>query len=126
MANVCLICGNKFYVKRSILSLFTIEKEYICKDCYKKYPISLNFEDITLDKFKVTFITIFKNVFIKDFSCFYLEYGKIFNAIYKKASVPIIFIDSITINDYTLEEIDEITKMFSSDVIILSFIKKSY
>ncbi len=126
MHNRCLNCGNSFYTKRNLLSLFSNKKMYLCNLCIRQNPINLKFEEIILDKYTVTIITMFNNVYIKDFSCFFNEYGKIYKAIYLKTDKPIIFIEHINLNDDVIEEIDEITKLFSSDIIILSFTKKSY
>ena len=126
MSYTCLNCGNKFYIKRSILDLFSTKKALICKKCMSQSPLNIQFEEILLEKYKVTIVTLFKSVFIKDFSCFYYEYGKIFEALYNSSKSPIIFVNHITLNDDALEELNVISICLNTDIIVLSFTKKSY
>ena len=124
MANICLNCGSKFYIKRSILELFSTKKEYLCQRCYSENPLSIRFEDIILDKYEVRIVSMFENVSVNDLNYYINEYPKIYKSLMKTTKLPIIFLDKIYINDETIEELDAITKLFESNIIILTFIKR--
>ena len=124
MANICKNCGSKFYIKRSILDLFSTKKEYLCPNCYRVYPLSLNFEDIILDKYEVKIVSMFKETRVKDLNCYINEYDKIFKSLLTTSKLPIIFIDEISLEDETFEELDAMTKLFESNLIILTFVKR--
>ena len=63
----CVFCNNNFYIKRSILELFKIEKEYICNRCYKEYPINIRLEKIHLDIYECTIISMFDIKIVGDY-----------------------------------------------------------
>ena len=124
MANFCLNCGNKFYIKRSILDLFSTKKEYLCPNCYKAYPLSIKFEDIILDKYEVKIVSLLNDIGVKDLNFYYNEYDKIYKSLLKSSKLPIIFINEIVLVDETFEELDAMTKLFESNLIILTFVKR--
>lgn len=122
----CQLCGNKFYIKRSILTLFKSQKEYICNNCLKKYEIKIEFETIYLDIYSATIVTFFKSKYKIDYNAYVKEYSKIFETLYKKAKAYPIFLDHIILNDYTIETLDIISKLNNKDIIIFCFSKKNY
>ena len=124
MASICLNCGTKFYVKRSILELFSTKRELICKECYLKYPLKITFEDIYLDKYKAKIVSMFKDVKVNDLNIYMEEYTKIFKSLLHFKNYKIIFIDSINLTDEVIEELDAISKIFESNIIILTFTKR--
>lgn len=69
----CEICKERFFIKRNILNLFKEEKEYICTNCYKKYPIELGYETIQLDLYKATVISLFKKKYKIEYNVYYKE-----------------------------------------------------
>ena len=124
MANICLNCGCKFYIKRNILELFSTKKEYLCMACYKKYPLNIKFEDIILDNYEVRIVSMFNELKVKDLNYYINEYDKIYKSLLKTTNLPIIFVDEIILNDDTFEELDAMTKLFKSNLIILTFVKR--
>jgi hypothetical protein len=119
----CLICNQRFYIKRDFLNLFNTDILYVCDRCYKKYPIELAYEDILLEKYECHVISIFKKRYFIDFNAYVIEYNKIFESLRKINNFPIIFLNHLHLNDYDLEELDAITKLHESDINILCFSK---
>ena len=119
----CLLCNQRFYIKRDFLNLFNTDILYICDRCYKKYPIELSYEDILLEKYECNVVSIFKKKHFIDYNAFVIEYNKIFISLSKINNNPIIFLNHLYLNDYDLEELDAITKLFESDINILCFSK---
>lgn len=117
----CAFCNNNFYIKRSILELFKIEKEYICNRCYKQYPINIRLEKIQLDIYECTIISMFDKKYYIDMNYYIKEYSKIFNAFYKKENNQLLFYDEIDLNDDTFAILDGISKLLESNLIILTF-----
>ncbi len=42
----CLNCSTNIVIKRNLLNLFSLRKEYICNECYNK--LNIDFNDIIL------------------------------------------------------------------------------
>ncbi len=43
---ICLICGKKYYEKRTLNTLFKEKISYRCHSCNKKYQININYQVI--------------------------------------------------------------------------------
>ncbi len=119
----CLICNQRFYIKRDFLNLFNTDILYICDRCYKKYPINLSYENILLEKYECHVVSMFKKRYFIDFNAYIIEYNKIFESLRKINKNPIIFLNHLRLDDTGLEELDAISKLFESDINILCFSK---
>ena len=64
------------------------------------------------------------DVVSKDLNYYINEYDKIYKSLLKTTNLPIIFVDEIILNDDTFEELDAMTKLFKSNLIILTFVKR--
>ena len=117
----CVYCNNNFYIKRSILDLFKIEKEYICNRCYNNYPINFKLERIQLDIYECTLISLFDKKYYIDMNYYIKEYSKVFRTFFKKDNYKLLFFDEISLDDNSLEELDCMSKLFESNLIILVF-----
>lgn len=117
----CVYCNEKFYLKRSILDLFKIDKEYICNKCYKKYKLDITVETIQLEKYDLTVVSMFKKKYYINLNYFYKEYTKLFNTLSKRLDSEVIFLDEISLSDYNLYILDGITKLFKKNLIVLVF-----
>jgi hypothetical protein len=117
----CVYCNNNFYIKRSILDLFKIEKEYICNRCYKNYPINFKLERIQLDIYECTLISLFDKKYYIDMNYYIKEYSKVFRTFFKKENYKLLFFDEISLDDNSLEELDCMSKLFESNLIIIVF-----
>ena len=117
----CFLCKENFFVKRKLLKLFNEEKEYICNKCYKKYPINLNVERCQLDKYDALIISMFDKNYRIDYNVFYMEYSKIFKTYFNRFGYKIFFFDRIRYDDETLGNLDAISKLCNSNLIILTF-----
>lgn len=118
---ICYECKKKFYFKRSFRNLFKEEEEFLCNNCYNKYQIKLQYEEIILDEYHAIILSMFPNYYKIDYNLFYKEYSKIFAAIYSKKGYIVLFFDHIYFNDYLLETLDAISKLFQSNLYILCF-----
>ena len=117
----CLLCNEHFYVRRSLLTLFHEEKEYICNRCYKKYPIRLNIEKCQLDMYDCFIITMFGQKYNIDYNVFYLEYSKIFKSYFNREGFKTFFFNGIKFDDETLQILDCITKLNNKNIIVVTF-----
>ena len=117
----CVLCNDLFYVKRNILDLFKIDKEYICNKCYKKYPINLKFEAIQLDKYNCVILSMFNKKEYIEYNGFFKEYSKLFIANMHRNGFEALFFDHIKLDDDTLEILDAYSKLLRSNIIILCF-----
>ena len=117
----CVYCNKVFYIKRSLLELFSTKKEYICNTCYKKYPIDIRMEKIRLDIYDCTIISLFSEKYYIDKNYYIREYSKVFNAFYKKENNELLFFDEIDLDDNGLALLDGISKLLKSNLIILVF-----
>ncbi len=117
----CVFCNNNFYIKRSILDLFKIEKEYICNRCYKNYPINFKLERIQLDIYECTLISLFDKKYYIDMNYYIKDYSKVFRTLIKKDNYRLLFFDEISLDDNSLEELDCMSKLFESNLIIIVF-----
>ena len=115
----CKLCDEVFYLPRSILELFNTKKEYICNRCYKKYPISLSYEAIQLDRYSCVILSIFPKRYNIDYNCFYKEYSKVFIANFRRKGFFTFFFDFVNLNDYTLEILDGLSKLVEQNIIII-------
>ena len=117
----CVFCNNNFYIKRSILELFKIDKEYICNKCYKKYPIDIRLEKIQLDIYECTLITLFEKKYYINMNYYLKEYSKVFKSFYKKDNYELLFFDEVDLSDNGLAYLDGVSKLLESNIIILAF-----
>ncbi len=117
----CVICNDLFYIKRRILDLFSTNKEYICNKCYSKYPITLKYEAIQLDRYKCVIISMFKKRSRIEYNGFVKEYSKLFIANLKRDGYHAIFIDHIKLTEEFLETMDIYSKLLDSNLAILCF-----
>ena len=78
-------------------------------------------EKIQLDIYECTIISMFDKKYYIDMNYYIKEYSKIFNAFYKKENNQLLFYDEIDLNDDTFATLDGISKLFESNLIILTF-----
>lgn len=117
----CRICNDFFYIRRGLLDLFKTKEEYICNKCYKAYPIHLSYEAIQLDKYNCVVLSMFSKKYKIDYNYFIKEYSKIFQANLNREGFHLLFFDHLDLDDYTLLLLDAISKLHSSNLIILCF-----
>ncbi|MBQ9449516.1 MAG: hypothetical protein IJU60_06565 [Acholeplasmatales bacterium] len=124
---ICKICGNKFFIKRSFKELLkTNHEQNICNKCLDKYGISLSFQKIVLENYDVMIVSMFKRKEKIDYNLFYDEYSKIFISLMMKKEYHVILEDHLYLDDYKIEEIDGISKMLESNLIILCLTVSDY
>ena len=117
----CVYCNENFYVKRSILELFSSKKEYICDKCYKKYKMELSVENIQLDKYDCMVISMFKKRYYIDYNYFFKEYSKIIDTFIYKENYKLLFFDYLKLSDNVFETLDYISKLNKSNLIVFCF-----
>ncbi len=124
---ICKICGNKFFIKRGFKELLkTNHEQNICNKCLDKYGISLSFQKIVLENYDVMIVSMFKRKEKIDYNLFYDEYSKIFISLMMKKGYHVILEDHLYLDDYKIEEIDGISKMLESNLIILCLTVSDY
>lgn len=124
---ICKICGDKFYIKRKFQDLLkTKHEQNICNKCLDKYGISLAFQKIVLEKYDVMVVSMFRRKEKIDYNLFYDEYSKIYISLMLKKGYHVLMADHLYLDDYMLEEIDGISKMLESNIIILCLTVSDY
>ncbi len=122
---VCAKCKKLFFIKRSFLGLFREEKEFLCNECYKKYPISLGFESIKFVDYEVAIISLFKKKYPIDFNWYYKEYNQIIEANVDRDGYNVIVLDSLLLNQDTMEVLNYYCHLFKSNLIVVCFYLKN-
>ena len=122
----CVLCNELFYFKRSLLELFKEKEEYICPKCYKKYPIHLGIKSIILDEYECVIISMFDKKYYINYNAFIKEYTKVFIANLKRDGFEVLFFNHIRLDDYTIENLDAISKLMKSNIIVICFSTTKY
>lgn len=100
----CYNCGQKFYIKRSFLTLFETKKYYICNRCRSSYQIQLKMEHVPLENFTVSILSIFEHLYHLNLESYCLEVSKIvFHFILNKPEYFVVFLEKCIFNDDMLE-----------------------
>ncbi|MBQ9124254.1 MAG: hypothetical protein IJY14_01060 [Acholeplasmatales bacterium] len=120
----CKCCGDYFYIKRSLLELFKQHDEILCNNCYKSYPLNINIENILLDQYSCKIIALFKEDYKINYNFFINEYNKIFKANMNREGYHTLFFDYVKLDDYSLEVLDIISKIFQKNLLIITFFLK--
>ncbi|MFI3251776.1 MAG: hypothetical protein R3Y60_01415 [bacterium] len=80
----CLNCKGNIVIKRNLLNLFSLKKEYICDECFKN--INFDFNEIILPVnyyyIRINYLIINDEKIIHD--CLINEYSKIYNKLRQK------------------------------------------
>ena len=104
---MCMLCKNKSY-------------NYLCDECYKKYPIDMKMEYIPLDKYNCYILSLFQKNIRFDYNYYINEYSQIFK-FFNKLRYHIIFIENIKMDIDSYLELDMITKLVKKDILVMSF-----
>lgn len=122
---ICYKCNKLFYVKRGLLDLFKEKKEYLCNDCYRKYPIELKMDFLQFDYYSCTIISMFKKRYPVEYNWYYREYSKIFEAYINKDDYHILFFNFIELNQDTMEVLNALCYLFKRNIIVICFYLKN-
>ncbi|MGM9969546.1 MAG: hypothetical protein ACI35S_04015 [Anaeroplasma sp.] len=117
----CRLCNKDFYIKRTFLSLFSIKNEYICQKCNQKYPIKTDISNIFLGEYSLMVISMFDKKYKINYDVFYKEYSKLFLTCLKNKNYKTLFVDDVHLNDYFIEHMEKISRLFNSNIIIFCF-----
>ena len=116
----CYKCKKKFYLKRGFLNLFDTKSKYICDKCLNEQPISLRFDEITLDVGIIKVVSLFDTIFKVDLKPYVLEINQIFNFFYKKyMDHSIVLLDHLALTYFNLELLSLWVEMFEKPVLII-------
>lgn len=117
----CYECKRQFYFKRKFTTLFKEEREYLCENCYTRFPIHLQTEDIMLEDYHAIILSMFDKGYKIDYNLFFHEYSKIFQSLSLKKGYRVIFLDKVYLNDEFIETLDVISKLYMTNIYILCF-----
>ena len=116
----CYKCKKKFYLKRGFLNLFDTKSKYICDKCLNEHPISLRFDEITLDVGIIKVVSLFDTIFKVDLKPYVLEINQIFNFFYKKyRDHSIVLLDHLALTYFNLELLSLWVEMFEKPLLII-------
>lgn len=116
----CYKCKKKFYLKRGFLNLFDTKSKYICDKCLNEQPISLRFDEITLDVGIIKVVSLFDTIFKVDLKPYVLEINQIFNFFYKKyMDHSIVLLDHLALTYFNLELLSLWVEMFEKPLLII-------
>ena len=119
----CKICGSIFYEKRGIIDLFNTDKQEICRKCVISHGISIEFENIILDKYEARVMSLFKKKENIDYNLFMDDFSKIYNSLLLTDEYEVLFFDHLKLNEDEVEELDAITKLFDKNIIVMCLTK---
>ncbi len=95
-------------------------KNYICDDCYKKYPIEMKMEYFPLEVYNCYLLSLFQKKIGFDYNYYVEEYSHIFNY-FNKLKYHIIFVDNVKMDVDSFIELDIITKLVKKDILVITF-----
>lgn len=110
---ICPICKCKHNLKF-----------YLCDNCYKKFPIKLNYLRLYMDDKVVIVISLFE--FCKVNPQYYVnEYNYIFNHLRKNTNYFVVCDTSFKLNDRGYEILNMVSKTYNKDILYLvDYLKK--
>ena len=121
----CYKCKKKFYLKRGFLNLFDTKSNYICDKCLNEQPISLRFDEITLDVGTIKVVSLFDTVFKVDLKPYVLEINQIFNFFFQKYNqYEILILDYLSLTYFNLEILSLWIEMFEKPILIICGVLK--
>lgn len=117
----CLSCGKEFIIKRSFSSLLSTKRYYVCEECYHQMPFSIEYNYLPLNGYMLEIISLFKEKTNADYAGFIDEYSQIYFRVLKMNKVPFILLyDIFQINDHLLSEIEQISMLLATNIIVLT------
>ena len=121
----CYKCKKKFYLKRGFLNLFDTKSKYICDKCLNEQPISLRFDEITLDVGIIKVVSLFDTVLKVDLKPYVLEINQIFNFFFQKYNqYEILILDYLSLTYFNLEILSLWIEMFEKPILIICGVLK--
>lgn len=115
----CSECNKEFIVKRKISDLLKKQFYLICDDCYKKYPIKIEYIELPLNNNHYLKIISLLDESIKiNKNAYLIEYSKIVEKYLKE--YPIL-IDNLVINKRNMTQFEYLSKIIKNDVLIITF-----
>ena len=120
---ICKICNEHFYSKRKIIDLFDTTESDICKRCINKHGLYLGFENVILDIYEARVVSLFKKKEKIEYNLFTNEFSKIYKSLALTKGYEVIFLDHIELDDEFLEDLDAISKLLQSNLIIMCLTK---
>ena len=116
----CYCCKQKFYNKRTFLTLFETKNKYICDKCYDANPINLQIHSVPLDDGDITIISLFDSNYKVDMLPYSLEINQIFSHFYHKfKGYKIILLDQLDLSFLNLEVLSFWSTVFDKKVLII-------
>ena len=118
---ICKNCGKNFYIKKSLHELFKVKYEYLCDNCYRKYPIELKVTPLILDEYHCYILSMFPKKYNVRYDYFINEYSKIYASLINKKGYVVLFFDYVYLSDNVIEIFDLYTKLFKKNLYVLTF-----
>ena len=116
----CRICDKYFNYKKTFKNLFEIDKDIICEQCYRRYPINLDYTVIPLVKYNLKIYSLHKQIYRINEHAYINEYSRIFNYIYdKNKKLPILLYNRFYLNQTNIYKMEIVSTFFESDVFII-------
>lgn len=116
----CFICKKYFNYKKTFKNLFEIDKDIICEQCYKRYPINLDYSVVPLERHYLKIYSLHKIIFRINEHAYINEYSRIFNYLFdNKKRVPILLYNRFYLNESNIYKMELVSTLFESDVYII-------
>ncbi len=107
------------------MNLFGNNIEYLCENCYKRNPISLELVQVPLESYHCYILTMFSKRNNIHINYYFREYNQIIKQYFHREGYFFLFFDSFSLTDRTIEVLDVISKLFQKNLFILAiWIKK--
>ncbi len=117
----CMICNEKFYIKRNLETLFRVQSYTVCDKCYEKYKININYNVIPLDKHKIYIYSLFDQKYIFKHDPFKLEFSRLLNYVLKNNNIKdnLFVYTNIRMSKFYFNTFNCLSKLLDSDLYIV-------
>lgn len=116
----CLICNNKFYIKRGIANLLSTKNFSICDSCYEKYKINITYDVIPLTNHKLYIYSLFDKEYFFKSDPFIIEFSRLVNYVITQTDEDNILIyKNIHITEFKLNQFSDLSDLINNDLYIV-------
>lgn len=116
----CLNCGKYFSIERNLKTLFSTNRDYICKSCFKLVRIVNDFSMIPLSKYHLIIFTLFNEIKYFNYQALIYYYSKLFTKIITLYQGHLVIpYDRFYVDDNVIKEYKIMSIMEEKDIVIV-------
>ena len=116
----CFICKKHFNYKKTFKNILEVDNDIVCDQCYKRYPISLDYTTIPVGKYHLKIYSLHKQIFRISEHAYINEYSKIYDYLYnKQKNTPILLYNRFYLSDSNIYKMEILSTLFENDIYII-------